>query len=65
VILIRDELEIEEKTTIHEIEDSKGLLANKKEVYFPEEIESQIRARFELFDRDGDGLLVLSELKVT
>lgn len=62
--LTRDELEKESKTTIEEIEESKGLLANKKELYFPEELESQIRARFELFDRDGDGLLVFFELQV-
>ena len=63
--MTRTELEIDKKSTIEHLQESKALLANKKSTYFPEELESQIRARFELFDRDGDGLLVLPELKVT
>ena len=40
------------------------ILEKKKDEYFPVPEETETRARFELFDRNGDGLLNLKELQV-
>ena len=58
-----EEVEAKESTE-NQLEEARDLLDEKRDVYFPAAVEAELRTRFELFDRNGDGLLTLPELKV-
>ena len=64
VQMTRTPEECEKEDTETQLEEARDLLDEKREVYFPATVEAEYRGRFELFDRNGDGLLSLTELKV-